>query len=821
MPYSGKDAKGRVTGVIKDIIPEILSKLGIKNLKVSYYGYTSYDTMIADMEVGRIDLAFPVGGGLYFSEKSGLYQSIPVTAMYAELAYKGAYTEKTMEHFAVNQNNRMQYYYVRRFFPNAKVTQFPSIEACLDAVVSGKASCTSLNGLRAANLLKNKRYKSLSLHQLPKSDDRCFGVEIGNEGLLKLLNRGLNVIGSDYAQNQSHHYIHALYSYSLRDVILDHLGLFGSALTAVAAVIIALLVRDVRRTKRQVAEKEAAGARLSETNRQLIEHTQTIEYQRRQESELREQLEKKQNELTDALQLTQAANRAKTVFLNNMSHDIRTPMNAIIGFTGLAANHIDDTERVKDCLATIKQSSEHLLALINDILDLSRIESGKMTLREEVESLADILHGIRDIVSADVRAKKHTFRIEAMDVRDELVYCDKLYLSRMLLNLVSNAIKYTPEGGTISVRITQTQTAKPGCAAFEFRIKDNGIGMTREFVKTIFDPFAREDNTTVASIQGTGLGMTISRNIVETMGGSISVSSEKGKGTEFVVSLEFRLAGAKSSDPAIPELKGARSLVVNSDANAAQRIVTMLQKLGMRCEWCVSSREAVVCTENSQRQADPFKVFVVDFKMEDSTGIETARSIRKCIGKDPAVFLLTPYDCGDIKKDAREAGVTGFIPKMLFPSDLKNALLQSLGKAESGPADQAEPVLSLKGKKVLMVDDSKLNLKIGVLLLQEQGFIVDTAENGQAAIDLIKEKGIDAYDFILMDVQMPVMGGYEATGILRKLPGGDKLKIIAFSANAFEEDKELSLKSGMNGHITKPLKIGELINEFSMVLAGA
>ena len=816
MPYSGKDANGQVTGVVKDLIPEILSSLGVKKLKVTYSGYKSYDTMIADMAVGRIDAAFPVGGGLYFSEKNGLYQSVPVTAMSAELAYKGAYTDKTTKHFAVNQNNRMQYYYVLRYYPKAKVTLFPSIEACLDAVLSGKVTCTTLNGLRAANLLKNKKYKDLSLHQLPKNDDRCFGVEMGNEGLLKLLNRGLNVIGSDFAQNQSHHYMQALYSYSLKDVIFEHLGLFGSALAAVAVVIIALLIRDIRRTKRQMAEKEAAGVRLSETNRQLVEHTKTIETQRQHESELREQLEKKQNELTDALQMTQTANRSKTIFLNNMSHDIRTPMNAIIGFTGLAANHIDDTERVKDCLSTIKQSSEHLLALINDILDLSRIESGKMTLREEVESLADIFHGIRDIVLADVRAKHHTFLIEAVDVRDECVYCDKLYLSRILLNLISNAIKYTPEGGTITVRIKQAPSEKPGYGSFEFRIKDNGIGMSEDFVKTIFDPFAREDNAMVAGIQGTGLGMTITRNIVETMGGKISVSSKKGEGTEFVVLLDFRLSDPESSNQAIPELKGVRCLVVHKKANAGQRIVGMLKKLGMRSESCVSSKDAVIGTEDSLRQSDPFKVYIVDSETDGSNGIETVRSIRQRVGKDASIFILA-YDCDTIRKDAKEAGVTGFIPKILFLSDLKNTLLPSQIKTDPHAADKREQALSLKGKKILMVDDSKLNLRIGVLLLQEQGMIVDTASDGKIAVDMIREKGIGAYDFILMDVQMPVMGGYEATSLLRKLPDGDKLKIIAFSANAFEEDKEKSLQAGMDGHITKPLKIDELISEFVKV----
>ena len=532
---------------------------------------------------------------------------------------------------------------------------------------------------------------------------------------------------------------------------------------------------------------------------------------------MREQLEKKQSELTDALKMTQAANRAKTTFLSNMSHDIRTPMNAIIGFTGLAENHADDSDRVKDYLGTIKQSSEHLLSLINDVLDMSRIESGKIKLNEKVESLAEILHGIRDIVLSEVRAKHHSLLCDASDVQDELIYCDKLYLSRVLLNLISNAIKYTPHGGTITVRIKQRPSLKPGCSVFEFRVKDNGIGMSEEFVKTIFDPFTREENSTVSGIQGTGLGMTITKNIVETMGGKISVASKKGVGTEFVVSLDFRLPHKTSSDAEVPELKGLRSLVVGSNDKACQHITALLQELGMRSERSVTCKEALRCTEDSLHREDPFKVYILDWQLEDLHGIETARRIRQCVGKDASIFILSDDDSDEVKKAAKEAGVTGFIPETLFLSDLKKAILKTCGKASSGQADKKEQAFPLKGKKILMVDDSKLNLKIGVLLLQEQGMIVDTALNGKMAVDMIREKGIGAYDFILMDVQMPVMDGYEATSILRKLPDGDKLKIIAFSANAFEEDKEKSLKAGMNGHITKPLKIDELINEFARV----
>ena len=311
--------------------------------------------------------------------------------------------------------------------------------------------------------------------------------------------------------------------------------------------------------------------------------------------------------------------------------------------------------------------------------------------------------------------------------------------------------------------------------------------------------------------------MAITKNIVEMMGGKITVHSKKDVGTEFVVTVDFRIADKKAVNPEIPELKGLPGLVVDDDVNACQSIADMLREIGMRSEWCVSGKEAVIRTEESVRHGDHFKVYIIDWLMPDMNGIETVRRIRKIIGEDASIIIMTAYDWGDIEKEAREAGVTGFVSKPLFPSDLQRVLLQSCGKASPAETTSMEPDFSLKGKKILMVDDSKLNLKIGVLLLQKQGMIVDTAPDGQTAIDMIREKGIGAYDFILLDVQMPVMGGYEATSILRKLPDGDMLKIIAFSANAFEEDKEKSLKAGMNGHINKPLKIDELINEFARV----
>ncbi|MBR2963584.1 MAG: amino acid permease [Lentisphaeria bacterium] len=570
---------------------------------------------------------------------------------------------------------------------------------------------------------------------------------------------------------------------------------------------------NAKRTKDSLIGARLNNQKLAGVNRELREYTETIEKQRQLEAELRKQLEKKQEELEEALQMAQDANRAKTTFLSNMSHDIRTPMNAIIGFTGLAESHIHDTERVQEYLTTISHSSEHLLSLINDILDMSRIESGRMSLHEKEESLSEILHSIRDIVHADIKAKQHNFTIDAVDVRNELVYCDKLRLNQVLLNLISNAIKYTHPGGTITLRIAQKDASRTGYGLFEFRCRDNGIGMSEDFVKTIFDPFTREETTTVSRIHGTGLGMAITRNIVEMMGGRITVASKKGEGTEFVISVEFRIADMEMPDLVIPELKGLRSLVVDNDINACRSIADMLQTIGLRSESCVSGKEAVARTEESLRHGDRFKVYVVDWLMPDANGVETVRRIREVAGAGAFIIILTSYDWTDIEKEAREAGANGFISKPVFPSDLQRVLLQLCGKANPDQTGAEEEIVSLKGKKVLMVDDNELNLKLGTLQLKQQGMIVDTALNGQTAVNMIWENGVDTYDLVLMDVTMPVMDGYEATSIIRKLPGGNKLKILAFSANAFEEDRERSLNAGMDGHIAKPLKVDELLSE--------
>jgi len=659
LPYSDTDPEGNVTGVVKDMIPDIMKTLGIPETKVTFTGYRSYDDMIADMASGVIDVAFPVGGGLYYSEENGIYQTNPVVSAPTALICRSEFSAETASRFAVNENNRMQYYYVRTNHPDAEIVFFPSIEECLDAVLSGKVECTTLNGLRANEILKNRKYEGLSIRQSSHNDDRCFGVKIGNEGLLKLLNRGINVLGSDYAQNISYRYAGRLYSYSFTDMIRDHMAAVGLILLAIAALIVFLLVRDVRRTKKEVGEKEAARQELEAKNNELAES---------------------QKALSDALIAAEDANNAKTAFLNNMSHDIRTPMNAIVGFTALATSHIDNKEKVLDYLEKISVSGQHLLSLINDVLDMSRIESGKVTIVETDVHLPDVIRDLQAIIELNISSKHLELSVDTQSVIHADIITDKLRLNQVLLNILSNAIKFTPSGGSISFRVLEKPSPVEGIADFEFRIKDNGIGMSEEFREIIFEAFTREKTSTVSGIQGTGLGMAIAKKIIEMMGGSITVQSAEGEGSEFIVKLPCKISSVSAKQDAV----------------------------------------------------------------------------------------LKPQE-------------------MDAPASLPD----------------------FSGKRVLLVEDNELNQILAENILTGAGLDVDIAGDGTEAVEKVKSAAAAYYDVILMDIQMPLMDGYEATKQIRALEEPDKaaIPIIAVTANAFDEDRQAAEAAGMNAHLAKPYDI--------------
>ena len=525
--------------------------------------------------------------------------------------------------------------------------------------------------------------------------------------------------------------------------------------------------------------------------------------------------DKKMNQaLSEAVRAAENANRAKSTFLSNMSHDIRTPMNAIIGFATLAASSIEDRKKVRDYLGKILSSSNHLLSLINDILDMSRIESGKIQLEETEVSLSDVLHDLKTIISGQIHAKQLELYMDAMDVTNEDVYCDKTRLNQVLLNLLSNAVKFTPAGGTVSVRLKQFPGTVKDSELYEIRVKDNGIGMSQEFVQKIFSPFERERTSTVSRTQGTGLGMAITKNIVDMMGGTIEVRTEQGKGTEFIVRLPFRTQPENHRIEKIAELEGLKALVVDDDFNTCDSVTKMLVKVGMRSEWTLSGKEAVLRARQSMELGDAFHAYIIDWRLPDMNGIEVTRQIRS-LGDDTPIIILTAYDWSDIEVEARAAGVTAFCAKPLFMSDIRETLLAAIGQKQAETEDSILPAAgsNFKDRCILLVEDNELNREIAMEILNEYGFLVDTAENGAVAVEKMKKSSPGDYDLVLMDVQMPVMNGYEATKQIRALdnPALAGITILAMTANAFDEDRKKALECGMDGFLSKPIVIEELI----------
>ncbi len=529
---------------------------------------------------------------------------------------------------------------------------------------------------------------------------------------------------------------------------------------------------------------------------------------------------KQQRILEDALARAEHASRAKSTFLSNMSHDIRTPMNAIIGFTSLASAHLDNKERVRDYLAKIMSSSNHLLSLINDVLEMSRIESGKLHLNESECNLSEVMHELRNILQVDVREKKLDFFIDTVGVFDENIICDRLRLNQVLLNLVGNSIKFTKPGGNISVRILEKEGGTKERTLYEIRVKDNGIGMSEEFVKRIFEPFEREKNTTVSGIQGTGLGMPITKNIVEAMGGTIEVYSKQNEGSEFIVTIPFKLSENADRDIMIEELKGVHALVVDDDFNTCDSVTQMLMEIGMRAEWTLNGKEALLRTKQAVRRHDEYKVYIVDWLMPDMSGVEVARKIRSEIGDSAPIIVLTAYDWADIEEEAREAGINAFCSKPLFISEFIRCLVHVLDlEKEEKKASAINKEMDMGGR-ILLVEDNELNREIATEILTEAGFQVEEADNGKKAVEMLENSEPGYYKLVLMDIQMPIMDGYEATRTIRQFENKvlAEIPIVAMTANAFDEDRKKAFECGMNSHIAKPVDVEILFDTLKKIL---
>ena len=526
--------------------------------------------------------------------------------------------------------------------------------------------------------------------------------------------------------------------------------------------------------------------------------------------------------LAEKLQKAEAADRAKSVFLSNMSHDIRTPMNAIIGFTTLAQANLDNRERTQDYLKKIMSSSNHLLSLINDILDMSRIESGKLNIEEKECSISEIFRDMRNIIQSQMYSKQLDFFMDTIDVVDEDIYCDKLHVNQVLLNLLSNAIKFTPAGGTVALTIRQLPRAPRGYGSYEIRVKDTGIGMSEEFTKHIFEPFERERNTTASGIQGTGLGMAITKNIIDTMGGTIELVSEQGKGTEFTIHLDFRLQSEPKTVEVVQELEGMRALVVDDSFSTCDSVTKMLRQIGMRSEWVMHGKEAVLHARQAYELGDEYHAYIIDWFLPDLSGLEVVRQIRAIVGDSAPIIIVTAYDWTAFEEEARNAGATAFCNKPVFLSELRDVLLAATSRTEPELQTVSIPDLSrqLQGKRLLLAEDNELNREIAEELLSDSGFVVETAEDGTVALEKVRNSVPGYYALVLMDIQMPRMNGYDAARAIRALedPKLAAIPIVAMTANAFDEDRKRALESGMDAHIAKPIDIKKLLEMLTGIL---
>jgi signal transduction histidine kinase/DNA-binding response OmpR family regulator len=586
---------------------------------------------------------------------------------------------------------------------------------------------------------------------------------------------------------------------------MDELRSSGTDWTIPLMMIVALAIAlaiDVTYLKHSISQT----LKDQETMREQLDTiNQMVEEEKRQKKLLQE-----------ALAQAEAANRAKSSFLSNMSHDIRTPMNGIIGMTAIAGTHLNEPDRVADCLQKITTASKHLLGLINEVLDMSKIESGKIDLCEEEFNLSDLIENLLTMIKPQMKEHEHEIAVNIYGVLHEKVIGDSQRIQQLFMNLISNSIKYTPNGGHIRLTISEKPTNQLKTGFFEIIFEDDGIGMTKEFVSKIFEPFTRADDVRIGRIPGTGLGMPIARNIAHMMGGDIQVESTVGAGTKVTVTFFLKLQ--EEEEIRYDELIDLPVLVVDDDRVSCESACTILKEIGMNGQWVLSGKEAVVCVTRSHEEGADFFAVIIDWKMPDMDGIETTRQIRKSVGEDVPIIIISAYDWSDIEQEARRAGANAFISKPLFKSRMVHLFNDLVGQNHEEKEEDNSPLaeikkLNLVGRRVLLVEDNELNAEIGTEILKSAGLEVEYAGNGAVAVNRMEEVEDGYYDLILMDIQMPVMNGYEATRAIRSMGRAytKKLPIVAMTANAFAEDVHASVGAGMNAHISKPIEMDTLV----------
>ncbi len=780
-PLAYTDDKGNLSGLLADYLKITSKQYSIDFEAKSYKNGTD---LLKALSSGEVDFIAPVGYHYGMAEVYDMVITNPLTVetMVAVFkGYKGTEPKDIFEEIAVLTDSITEKDYAKRYYPDANWQIAQSIEEAIDFVADDIAGCYIIRS-STWSWYKNEypRLNDLQVLTLPDSNEVNMALLNENAELLSILNKGLSLMSEADINQSIVAYSDASAEMTLFDLIRQHPGTTAAIVLAIVMAIgLAFLINKLYTDGKYLKKLETLNKRAEKSR-------------------------------LDA----EKANIAKSTFLTSMSHDIRTPMNAIIGMTTLAAKHLNDPDYVRNCLSKVTLASDHLLTLINDVLDINKIESGNLTLSPTVFSLSDSVMNLANIGRSQIQDKNHKFEIRVHNIKQEYLFADELRINQVFINLLSNAVKYTPANGKISVDVKQEPIAgENGKIRLIFTIEDSGIGMSAEFQKHMYDLFAMANKNT-RTINGSGVGLSICKQLIDLMDGTIKCESTEGVGTKFTVTLDLLIADRVADNYVLPPMK---MLLVDDDEIFLETASDTLTEIGLSPDCAKSGEEAIEIVTQKHKENKDYPLIIIDWQMPEMDGIETTKRIRKVVGEDVSIIVISAYATEDIRDAALAAGANGFINKPFFSSNAYKSISQILGLLDESEVIETNPYHKVKGMKLLIAEDNDLNWEIASELINMYGISADRAENGKICVDMITADGQNAYDAILMDIQMPVMDGYEATELIRSQenPRIREIPIIAMTANAYTEDIIRCAETGMNSHIAKPIDIERLMDVLS------
>lgn len=780
MPFSEQASDGTPTGLIKDLIETFSFYL---QMDIDAVCYENIEDMEKGLSQGEIDAAFPIYLDLWLSESKGFRQTDAFLSDRVMVIYQGTYSDDIINQVALSETGIGQRYYMDAHYPEAEIHFYASRKETFDAIKSGEEKCIiGCSSILQRYMMEHPEFDEFNIAYLDTTEDFGIAVRQDSSILTGILNKAIGYMGDTAITSALMQYssIEAEYSFSkiIRRYSVPVIG-FLAVFIAILIYVFVLYRHKTALFNREQAKTQAA--------------------------------------LEEALKASNVASEAKTNFLSSMSHDIRTPMNAIIGMTSIATHYLDDKVRLADCLEKISVSSQHLLTLINNVLDISKIESGKLVLNPVNFSLKDTVTAIVDIIRPQLQSKELEFDIHVSGVEHEIIYADEVRINQIFINILSNAVKYTPEGGTVTVNLTQETLPDDNHVKLVYSVKDTGIGMSKEYMKDMYENFSRAKDSRTDKIQGTGLGLSIVKQIVDIMGGTIDCQSEENKGTQFEITLTVPIGEDFEKELSLPPV---RVLLADDDDLFLESTGESLRELGLIVDTVHDGESALDMASMVHDTDDAYKIYIVDIKMPEMNGVQTIRAIRDIVGPEPLFFLTSAYEWDEIEENAKECGITGFINKPVFRSGIYEKLRNALGIEHKSEDEKAVENDILEGINILIAEDNDLNWEIIEELLNMYGITSERAENGQICVDKLAEATPQTYDMILMDIQMPVMNGREAARAIRAHAEGyvNSIPIIAMTADAFAEDIAASFEAGMDGHVSKPVDMNDLFQEMRRVL---